>query len=148
MTDTRALDYSLRHALSRMPSRGLRNAWIATNEIEQRVVSSSIREYLAAGRWSFRRQVIVVADSEYDPLDPAIDEGITACGNDPRAALKALLLVANDFLETESDAYARKHQRDFRGVNYFGNRRKAEKASGVVGLLLKSCTNRHSLSIR
>ena len=100
MTDTRALDYSLRHALSRMPSRGLRNAWIATNEIEQRVVSSSIREYLAAGRWSFRRQVIVVADSEYEPLDPAIDEVITACGNDPRAALKALL-VANDFLETE-----------------------------------------------
>ena len=131
-----------------MPSRELRNAWIATNEIEQRVVASSVREYLTAERWSFPREVIVVTDSNYDPLDPAIDEVITACGNDPRAALKAMLLSPMISLKPNWNAYAWQHQRDFRGVNYFGNRRKPEKASGIVGLLLKSCTNRHSLSIR
>ncbi|WP_315776569.1 MULTISPECIES: hypothetical protein [unclassified Bradyrhizobium] len=54
------------------------------------------------------------ADTEDVALDAAVDQAIAACGGDPRAAIRALI-VANDFLETEvgelmkavSHAYAR-----------------------------------------
>ncbi|WP_315754351.1 MULTISPECIES: hypothetical protein [unclassified Bradyrhizobium] len=54
------------------------------------------------------------ADTEDLALDAAVDQAIAACGGDPRAAIRALI-VANDFLETEvgelmkavSHAYAR-----------------------------------------
>ncbi|XUM20612.1 hypothetical protein ACRAVF_24230 [Bradyrhizobium oligotrophicum S58] len=54
------------------------------------------------------------ADTEDLALDAAVDQAIAACGGDPRAAIRALI-IANDFLETEvgelmkavSHAYAR-----------------------------------------
>jgi hypothetical protein len=51
---------------------------------------------------------------EHDELEAAVDQAISACGGDTRAAIRALI-VANDYLETEvgelmkavSRAYAR-----------------------------------------
>ena len=101
MTDLRALDYSIQHALSRVPSRDLRNAWRTINDLEKRVVATSIREYLEGERWGFwRKAVAVVSEASSDSYDAAIDLVIAECGDNPRAALKALL-VANDFLGTE-----------------------------------------------
>jgi hypothetical protein len=57
-----------------------------------------------------------------DGLEVAVNEAIAACGGDPRAAVRALL-VANDFLESEvaelkravSHAYTRGRFRTYTG---------------------------------
>jgi hypothetical protein len=57
-----------------------------------------------------------------DGLEVAVDEAIAACGGDPRAAVRALL-VANNFLESEvaelkkavSHAYTRGRFRTYTG---------------------------------
>lgn len=100
MTDVRALDYSIQHALSRAPSRDIRNAWRSVNDLEKRVVATSIREYLEAERWGFRREVVAIVHDMSDQYDAAIELVISECSDDPRAALKALL-IANDFLGAE-----------------------------------------------
>jgi hypothetical protein len=101
MTDIRALDYSIQHALSRVPNRSMRNAWQTVGDLEKRVVASSIREYLEAERWAFRRDVVAITGEDTtDPYDAAIDLVVAECGDDPRAALKALL-IANEFLGAE-----------------------------------------------
>ena len=57
-----------------------------------------------------------------DGLEAAVDEAIAACGGDPRAAVRALI-VANNFLESEmaelkkavSHAYTRGRFRTYAG---------------------------------
>ena len=57
-----------------------------------------------------------------DGLEAAVDEAIAACGGDPRAAVRALI-VANNFLESEmaelqkaiSHAYTRGRFRSYAG---------------------------------
>ncbi len=57
-----------------------------------------------------------------DGLEAAVDEAITACGGDPRAAVRALI-VANNFFESEitelkkavSHAYTRGRFRSYSG---------------------------------
>jgi len=45
----------------------------------------------------FSPQIASLEDGE---LEAAVDEAIAACGGDPRAAIRALI-VANNFLESE-----------------------------------------------
>ena len=98
--DGQSLEYSINFALSRLPLRAFRELWQATNELEQRVVAASIREYLEIEKWEFRRNAVHAADGLRNQHDDAIEEVTATCGGEPRAAIKALL-VANKFLEEE-----------------------------------------------
>ena len=125
MTDIRALDYSIQHALSRVPSRELRNAWRTINDLEKRVVATSIREYLEGERWGFRREVVAVAGVALDSYDAAIDLVIAECGHDPRAALK-VVLIANEFLGTQVERLRNATSTGFSRGRLAGDRRAAE----------------------
>jgi hypothetical protein len=93
-----ALDYSTQHTLSRTPNRQIRNARRTVNEPEKPVVATSIREYVEAKPWRFRRDIIAsAAGGVIVEYSAAIDSVIVEWGSDPRAALRALLIaIAND----------------------------------------------------
>ena len=65
---------------------------------------------------------VLKPNEQDDGLEAAVDEAIAACGGDPRAAVRALI-VANNFLESEmaelkkavSHAYTRGRFRSYSG---------------------------------
>lgn len=57
--------------------------------------------------------------TEAEQLDAAVDQAIAACGSDPRAAIRALIL-ANEFLEASASKGFRRGVDHGRFKNYTG----------------------------